>query len=82
MFDPHLYAVDVYVAPAAGLAECEVFSLLHLLMAHAADLIRLQLHPRNGFLPLRCCYLVFLLIRRGRGTSGRGETRLQDLAYL
>ena len=44
MLDPHLDTVSVYVPAAADLAKCQIFGLLHLLVTHAAHLLRVELH--------------------------------------
>lgn len=47
MLDPHLDAVHVEVPAAAEFAVGQVLSpiILHLLIAHATGLARVQLHP-------------------------------------
>lgn len=67
VFDPDLDAVDMNVAAAAGLAECEVFGLLHLLVAHTAHLLGLELHAGDRLLRVPFLVtLIFFLVGWGR----------------
>ena len=47
MLDPDLDAVGVDVPAAADFAKSQVLTLLHLLVTHAAHLLRVELHPRH-----------------------------------
>lgn len=91
VLDPDLDAVGVQVTAAADLAVGQVLSLLHRLVAHAAVLLRLQLHAGHqlleGTLLLLRRYAVIISARaylsqaqaeacaRPRSSDSRGSLR-------